>query len=605
MRRAWLAGILALGVFGCPKRSDTVEPEVQAAPGTPDAGPSQPTEADLAREKVKTIEAKVAQALTEVEEALWVHWISGAPLDLAKVQAKQDALYSAETLATVRRAQELNADEPRALANLEHHVLGELIARALAEANAAVANLEASLTVSVDGKEIAFRDVGHLLASEKSAVKRKALWADALKSAELLDAQLDARNDKARAVLEPLALPSMLELATETRGLDLDVIAYAADEALQLTDAAWLEVLKRQSDLELKLPVEALRREDLPRLMRVPAEVDQAFPKGQVASRGVALLGELGLYGEPGLTLELAESAKKSPLPLTVEPNGPMDVRVSFQPQGGLRDQALLFSELGHALALRHVTAGRLEYERLGDPGAFDVSAELLAGLMLDEGFVRGLGVPEALVKKVAAAWRAQRLYALRREAGTVLARLETQGLADAEARAKYVEIMSRALRVKLTPADGARHLIDTTDFLRGASSVRAQVAAAALAGRLAQRFGPAWWKTPEAVGALKTVWADGTKNPVDARVPALTYVPALAASLGATVPAEESFATPDFGRELDAVLGAPVSSVKPWPKPERVAPDAGVVAAPDAGPGLVKPWPQAERIAAPADAGP
>ncbi len=601
MRRAWLAVVLALGVFGCPRRPETLVPETVPLAAAPDAGSAQPTEADLARDKVSAIGARVAEALKETAEALWAHWTTGAPLELAKVQAKYDALYSPETLAVVRRARELEADEPQALANLEHHVLGELIARSLAEANAAVANLEASLTVSVEGKEVAFREVGHLLASEKSAVKRRTLWAAALKSAELLDAQLASRNEKAKGVLEPLALPSMLELATETRGLDLDVIAYAADEVLQLTDAAWAEALKRQSELELKLPVEALRREDLPRLMRVPAEVDQAFPKAQVASRGVALLGDLGLYGERGLTLELAESAKKSPLPLTVEPNGPSDVRVSFLPQGGLRDQALLVSELGHALALRHVTAGRFEYERLGTPGAFDVTAELLAGLMSNEAFLLELGVPPALAPKAAQAWRAQRLYALRREAGTVLARLETHGLSDAEARPRYVELMSRALGVKLSPADGVRHRLDTADFLRSASALRAQVAAAAIAGRLAHRFGATWWKAPEARAALMGVWAEGTRNPVDARVPTLTYVPALAMALGAVVPKEESFASPDFGAEVDALFG-PLPLVKPWPKAERVAvPDAGVMTGDrepaDAGAPLAKPWPRAEQV--------
>ena len=280
--------LYALLVSACPHAVSTVD---HGAPALPDAGP---TEADLLRPKVGKLSAEAATVMSAVETALWTHWTTGAPLDLSKATAGHEALFTKETVALVRHARELKADDPRALAHLERWLVSEALTRATAEESTTVANLEATATFSLDGKEQSWRELSRLLVNEKSAVKRRALWAASLKTAERIDAAIARRDAKAKEALAALEVPSMLELAAESRELDLESLAQVADRLLSQTEPSWQATLKRLSDADLKLPVDKLVRADLPRLLKVPAAVDATFPKAQVGARGVQTLGTLG-----------------------------------------------------------------------------------------------------------------------------------------------------------------------------------------------------------------------------------------------------------------------------------------------------------------------
>lgn len=572
MRLCALA-LAALTVTGCPASVAPVVPARKAVRREPPP----PTEADLVRAKADAL-SKDAEALSRaVDEALWAHWTRGAPLDLAKAAAGHQALLSKEALATLRRAEDLGAGDARRLQILETWLLGELLARALAEDSATVANLEATATVAVDGKEQTWRELNRLLLSEKSAVKRRALWAASLKAAARVDAALAHRDEAARAFLASLDAPGALELAADARDLDLDALQRAADELLLRTDRRWQATLEALTAAELKLPVDKLVRADLPRLLRAPADVDAAFPKDKAAPCAVQTLSGLGFYGRAGLTLDLAEAANKNPLPLTVAPGGPADVRLSFRPLGGLRDQTLLLSELGTALALRGAATGQFETSRLGDPGTTELTGELFATLIADRAWLEEAGVAPAAVEKVVATARAQRLASLRRAAGTVLARLETAELPELDARERYVAVMSRALGVKPALEDGVRWRVDTDDFLRSATLLRSALLAEVVRARLVEAYGAAWWKRAEAGQALAALWAGGTSAPLEARVaPMAGALEPLLAALGVE-PGAAPTADTDGG-----------VAVRAWPRP-GAAEDGGVMA---------RAWPRPRQIA-------
>ena len=94
----------------------------------------------------------------------------------------------------------------------------------------------------------------------------------------------------------------------------------------------------------------------------------------------------------------------------------------------------------------------------------------------------------------VIAAVKAQRLFLLRRAAGVVLAKLETQALTEeAEARAKFVAIMSRAVGLTLAPEEGARWRVETDDFFRSATQLEAMRSAEQWRAQL----GEGWWLKP------------------------------------------------------------------------------------------------------------
>lgn len=479
------AAALLLALAGCP-RSAPPPDRASADAGT--------TEADLIAPKVDALEQEVAQVVRAVDEALWRHWTGGGPLDLPAAAKGHDALFSKQSLQLLRHARELRPQEAKRLGNLEHWLGGELLARGVAAEAEAVAALEASVTFTVDGKELLWKDLSKLLVSEKSAVKRRALWTGSHAAARRLEAAIVRRDEKAKEVLAALELPAPLDFAAETRELDLDALQHQADTVLTRTEDDWKLTLQALADAEVKLPPAAMTRGDLPRALKVPAAVDAEFPRAKVAARVTQTLSALGLAGQPGLTLDLGESAKKNPLPLTVAP-APGDVRVSLKPTGGLRDQHVVLAELGAALTLHAAKSGSFAVDRLANPVVAQGASELLSSLVEEDGWLLEHEVNNR--PQVIAAAKAHRLFMLRRAAGVVLARLETQALSDeAEARAKFVAIMSRATGLTLPPEEGARWRVETDDFLRSASQLQAMEHATQRRAEL----GEGWWKKPLAL---------------------------------------------------------------------------------------------------------
>lgn len=496
--------LLTLGLLlaGCPKEVP------RSALAATDGGASP---ADLVAPEVDRLEAEIAHVVRGVDAALWSHWTTGAPLDLAAATKGHEALFTRSTLERLRSARELRPADGRRIAHLERWLTGELLARGVAAEAEAFANLEASVTFPLDGKEVPWRDLGRLLVSERSAVKRRALWTASHAAAARLDAALRRLEEKEREVLAGLEAPSPLDFAAEARELDLDALAKDAEALLAATDAEWPATLQALADAELKLPAKALTRGDIPRLLKVPAAVDAEFPKATLAERLEKTLVALGVAGRPGLVLDLGDGAKKNPLPLTVAPK-PGEVRVSARPLGGLRDLQALLTEVGAAVALHGAKTGHFATERLGDPAFAQHVGELFAMLPADPEWLAFVGVPAETQEAVLAAARAQRLFMLRRAAGVVLARLETQALEDeAEARAKYVAVMARALGLTLPPEEGSRRRVQTADFLRAATTLEAAHAAQALRATLGDR----WWSRPEATAQLLGRIAQGTSVPV------------------------------------------------------------------------------------------
>lgn len=451
-------------MVGCVKST----PPADVKP-VPDAGVS---EADLVAPKLDAIEKEVAELVQRSDDVLWKHWTLGAPLDLPGVFKGHDALLSKDTLNTLERARTLRPLDAERIDALSRWVTAELLVRGTATESEALANLEAATNFQLDGKDVPLRDLGKTLLSEKSAVKRRAVWAASHEAVHRIEEAIVARERKLTELLTSLGLPGPLEYAAHSRGLDLVKLEELANTTLTETDAEWKATLQRLADGDLKLPVAQLTRGDLPRLLRVPAALDGEFPKQKIATRLVQTLGTLGLYGKAGLTLDLAESAKKNPLPLTVAPK-PDDVRVSIRPLGGLRDQSSALSELGTAVALFNAREQPLWKGRLAAPLAAQVSAEQFANKLLDREWLTANEVKD--VDGVIAAAKAQRLFTLRRSAGLVLARLEAARAQDEEtARVAFVGLMSRALGFTLAPEEGVRWRYETDDFLRNASQLMA-----------------------------------------------------------------------------------------------------------------------------------
>jgi hypothetical protein len=476
---------------------------------------------------VAELSKEAAQLLRTQDERVWRHWVEGAPLDLASTYEGKEALFSAKSIQAIDQLRQelvrIAATQPegklkglskeiRALTHLHVHFVGEYLSASLADLSEAIANLEASLTFTVDGQEYAYRDLQRLLANERSSEKRKALAQGAAAALDRLSQSLRRRHEKAEVVLKELGYPSYDAFAAELRQVNLEQLDDLAQEVLTVTEEAYHQVMDALAERELQLAWSDVRRADLPRLFS-PQGVDPAFPRDEQLSRIEETLAGLGLELDemPNVRLDNKPAPKKNPRPLTVGVAVPSDVRLSLVPQEGLREQAALLHEVAHAMHLAQTTETRFELAKLGNGTVAEAYARLFEDLLEDpvwlENHARLTGV--RLQQHLRAA-SAQRLYRVRRTAGRLLYQLELAQDGAGDARAVYKEVMTRTLGITLDERDTAQHLVDRDDFYEAADTFRAGFLAAQLQAQLKARFGPTWWRSKDAGRFLKDLWSQG-----------------------------------------------------------------------------------------------
>ena len=209
--------------------------------------PPVPTEGQRLTAEVKDLSAQ-AQALLETQNRLvWDLWTEGKPVNIAATYPGKEGLFSVENIRKIDRLRQLTQDprEVRALTALKSHFAGEYLARELAEYNDAIANLEASLTFPVEGREVRYRDLERLLANEKSAVKRKALYAAAVPAIERLSQSLRRREERTEALVKELGYASYEAFGAELRQADLSRLSVLAEEILKATQEPYRTVMER------------------------------------------------------------------------------------------------------------------------------------------------------------------------------------------------------------------------------------------------------------------------------------------------------------------------------------------------------------------------
>ena len=240
-----------------------------ACPKAPPPAPVPPTEAQLLATEVKELSTQT-QALLETQNRLiWDLWTEGKAVDIAATYKGKEGLFSIENIRKLDRLRQLTQDptELRALTALQSHVAGEYLARELAEYNDAIANLEASLTFTVEGREVRYRDLERLLANEKSAVKRRALYTAAVPAIERLSQSLHRREERTEELVKELGYPSYEAFGAELRQADLSRLSVLAEEILQATQEPYRTVMERLSQRELAMPFASITRADIPRYL--------------------------------------------------------------------------------------------------------------------------------------------------------------------------------------------------------------------------------------------------------------------------------------------------------------------------------------------------
>lgn len=453
------------------------------APAPTPAAPAPPPEREVLAPKLDALVAHAAAVLKARDGAVWTFWLGGAPVPFDHAWAGHEALLNDDALKVIRRARELKLKEPALLDTLEALCVSERVGRAVRDAESALAALEASARFTFEGKELLYRELSTSLATERSASRRTAMWQASAPAAERIAAAAAQRDTLAGQTLATMGLTPE-SFATLAHGVDLDAYGQWADRFLQATETRWKARLSR---------AQAVSPADLPAMLKASAALDSAFPKAKEAERGTQLLAGLGLYGLGGLTLDLNDNPRKQPLPLTLALGGAEDVRLSFRPRGGIKDQQMLLAELGRAVALKHAPPGPLPLRR----HCTEATAALFASLATNRAWLDEQGLGNAAASGLELALD-QRLLAVRLAAGALLTELAEPPNGDFYARAKG-----------FAPAPDTvwRWRVESEPQFAAVETLRAQAEGAALARHLETQVGPKWWSSPQAGEVLRAYW--------------------------------------------------------------------------------------------------
>jgi hypothetical protein len=466
----------------------------------------------LQQGEIDALSADADRFLAEMDEETYLHF-SGQKetYELAAIYKRHERLTELDTALALGAS----VDGERRRRELWKFACEGYLGNFVSEEAERVAELEATLTATVDGEVIPYRMLKPRLMNEEDRDARARI--EAARN-ELTEEHLNALELQAAQVVqretERLGAANQAELY-RSFGFPLDDLAEQCRSFLAETEELWEEAGDRFFRSRVGIGLDEIARFDVGRAWR-GAEWDSAFPPDRMLSALEGTLGDLGidLRAQEGVELDLEERPHKDPRAFCSPIEVPGRVILVMKPQGGPDDWRTLFHEAGHTEHFAHTDASLSpEERRLGDNAVTEGWAMLLEHVTIDPVWLdRRLGFPRPY--EFAAEGATQLLWIVRRYCAKLLYELEFHTAEDLTAlRPRYVELLSDATKVE--PA-GTDYLNDIDDGFYASQYLRAWALEAQLRAYLRERFGNAWFSQREAGSLLRELWAEGQKPTAD-----------------------------------------------------------------------------------------
>jgi hypothetical protein len=378
------------------------------------------------------------------------------------------------------------------------------------------ANLEASLTVPFDGRQVPYRQVRPLLLNEPDAARRRELYRSRCEVTERdLNPVLAELAQRERVLAAELGAPTVLSLY-ERLGFDPAGLAARTDAFLADTESRYKHELDRQLRSRLGVSLDEAGPSDLSRLMRAP-EFDAGFPGERALPALRETLAGLGidLDRQPNVELDVEARPGKVPRAFCAPIRVPDRVVLVVLPQGGQEDYAALFHEAGHTEHFAHARRTLPAEERvLGDNAVTEGFAFLLEHLTGDAGWLAArLDMPRSDQFVRFSAFVT--LFFLRRYCAKLRYELELHSGAPLRSLpGRYARLLSSAVGVPYPESD---YLEDLDGGFYCTCYLRAWAFEAQLSAWLRERYGQNWFAQREAGSLVRELWELGQSLNADA----------------------------------------------------------------------------------------
>jgi len=229
-----------------------------------------------------------------------------------------------------------------------------------------VANLEATLTVPFDGRDIPYREVQPVILNEPDRARRAELYRRRCEVTEReMNPQLVQLATRERELAQELGSPTVLALY-ERLGFDPVSLSASTAAFLAQTESLYVNELEAQLRSRLGVALEDALPADTYRLWRAP-EFDAGFPGERAVPALRATLAGMGidLGRQPNVELDVDVRPGKRPRAFCAPIRVPDRVVLVILPQGGQDDYGALFHEAGHAEHFAHVRRSLPAEQRL------------------------------------------------------------------------------------------------------------------------------------------------------------------------------------------------------------------------------------------------
>ena len=466
----------------------------------------------LQQREIDALSADADRFISELDEESYLHFAGlKETYDIAPIYERHERLTQLDTALALGAS----VDGDRRRRELWKFACSGYLGNFVSEEAERVAELEATLTATVDGEEIPFRMLKPRLMNEESREVRERV--EAARN-ELTDEQLNAVELEAAQVVQretrKLGADSYADLYRNF-GFRLDDLAEQCRRLLADTEDLWAEAGDRFFRSRVGLGLGEIERWDVGRAWR-GNQWDAAFPSGRMLPALEGTLSDLGsdLRSQQNVELDLDERPTKDPRAFCSPIEVPGRVVLVMKPQGGPDDWRALFHEAGHTEHFAHTDASLSpEERRLGDNAVTEGWAMLLEYLTTDPVWLERR-LDFARPYEFAAEGAVQLLWLVRRYAAKLLYELEFHTAEDVTAlQPRYVELLSGATKVEPAASD---YLGDIDDGFYASEYLRAWAFEAQLRAHLRERFGNAWFARREAGSLLRELWSEGQKPTAD-----------------------------------------------------------------------------------------
>ena len=372
-----------------------------------------------------------------------------------------------------------------------------------------------TMLVTVDGEEIAYRDLQPRTMNEDDRAKRERLeHARNEATEEHMNSLYLRKHEVVHRETERLGAPDYTELYRRF-GLELDTLADQCRAFLDSTERLWERAGDAFFRSRIGLGLGEIERWDVARVFR-GVEWDTAFPGDRMVPALESTLGDLGvdLRAQRNVELDLEDRPNKTPRAFCVGIEIPGRVILVIKPQGGPDDWQSLFHEAGHMEHFAHTSPSlTVEERRLGDNAVTEGWAMLLEHLTAEPSWLaRMLDFPRPA--EYAAEGATSLLWLVRRYCAKLIYEIEFHAASDLTSmRSRYVELLHDALKVM--PSD-TNYLADIDDGFYASQYLRAWAFEAQLRAYLLEKFGTTWFTRRDAGSLLRELWSEGQKPTAD-----------------------------------------------------------------------------------------